>query len=181
MSYPSARRSSVVDDFVSGRYGGVKVPNPCHWLEDSATDESRSFIQEQNAQFQEYISDPTLASSRKLLESTLSMLHSLPTLLGAPQAAGNYCYYRVAGQGSMFPITYRAPKTTLIHGTQGTLDVLKQPKIFHDEAEDRGAVVSSGFSKGGNFGAYSSSITGSARCTIRVKALIQAASIRFLG
>jgi prolyl oligopeptidase len=177
MNYPIAPRSSVVDDFISSKHGPVKVPNPYNWLEDSTSPQTQAFVEAQNSQFQTFIQDPELETARHVLQKTLRNLHSLPSLASVPQSSGDYYYYRIAGQGAIFPITYRVKKCMLSEMQIGVsfadlvekFGLLELSEKFHDEAEDGGALVSSGFSKSGRYWAYSSSIKGSAWTNIRIK------------
>jgi prolyl oligopeptidase len=47
LSYPSTRRVSVTESFVSKSGGRVVVPDPYRWLEDSESDETRKWVQQQ--------------------------------------------------------------------------------------------------------------------------------------
>jgi prolyl oligopeptidase len=168
MTYPPALRSLATDDFISLKSSLVKVPNPYNWLEDFTSPQTQAFVEAQNTQFQSFIKDPDLETPQQVLQKTLLQLHSLPSLAGIPHSCGHYYYYRVAGRGAVFPVTYRVQKSRLtdIKDGQGLLQVSEK---FHDEVEDGGAVVSSGFSKSGKYWAYSSSIKGSAWVNIRIK------------
>jgi prolyl oligopeptidase len=177
MNYPITPRSSVADDFISSKHGPVKIPNPYNWLEDSTNPQSQAFVEAQNSQFQNFIQAPELETARHVLQKTLRDLHSLPSPASVPQSSGDYYYYRIAGQGAVFPITYRVKKCMLSEMQIGVsfvdlvekFGLLELSEKFHDEAEDGGALVSSGFSKSGSYWAYSSSIKGSAWTNIRVK------------
>jgi prolyl oligopeptidase len=107
-------------------------------------------------------------TSRQVLQKTLLQLHSLPSLAVLPQSCEEYYYSRVAGNGAVFPVTYRVknPKLANIKNEEGLLEVSEKS---HDEADDGGALVSSGFSRSGKYWAYSSSIKGSACVNIRIK------------
>jgi prolyl oligopeptidase len=168
MDYPEAPRSTVEDQFISLKSGPVKIPNPYNWLEDSASTQTQAFVEAQNTQFQSFIQDPELEFSRQVLQKTLRQLHGLPSLAGVPQSCGDYYYYHVAGQGAVFPVTYRVQKSKLANIKSGG-GLLELSEKFHDEAADGGALVSSGFSKSGKYWAYSSSIKGSAWVNIRIK------------
>lgn len=134
-------------------------------------------MEAQNSQFQTFIQDRELDTTRHILQKTLLELHSLPSLAGVPQSSGEYYYYRVAGQGAVFPVTYRVKKSILAEMKMGVrwlelvekFGLLELSEKFHDEAEDGGTLVSSGFSKSGKYWAYSSSIKGSAWTNIKVK------------
>jgi prolyl oligopeptidase len=169
MKYPAASRSSAVDTFISAEKGPVQIPNPYQLLEDSESPDSRSFIAAQNAQFQNFIEDPDLDESRRFLRDTIAELHGLPSLLGVPQDCGEYYYYRVAGHGSTFPATFRIPKATLPGEIKPGETAFHRSEEFHDETDDGGALISSGFGKDGKYWAYSSSIQGSAWRKIHIK------------
>jgi prolyl oligopeptidase len=168
MAYPPAPRSSVTDDFISLKSGLVKVPNPYNWLENSTSPQTKAFVEAQNTEFQSFIEDLDLETPRQVLQKTLLQLHNLPSLAGIPQSCGDYYYYRIAGQGAVFPVTCRVQKSRLTDIKDGKGLLLVSEK-FHDEAEDGGALVSSGFSKSGKYWAYSSSIKGAAWVNIRIK------------
>ncbi|KAE9364943.1 alpha/beta-hydrolase [Stipitochalara longipes BDJ] len=181
MEYPSAPRSLAIDDFVSLKSGAVQIPNPYNWLEDFTSTQSQAFVQAQNSQFRSFIQDPDLDLSQDVLQRSLLQLHNLPSLAGVPQPCGGYYYFRVAGQGAVFPVTYRVQKPLLANVADGT-GLLQLSEKFHDEAEDGGALVSSGFSKSGKYWAYSSSIRGSAWVNIRIKDTVtKQVSLEVLG
>src|SRR5262245_23178625 len=48
--YPDAKRGDVVDD-----YHGTKVPDPYRWLEDADSEETRAWIDAENAVTQKYL------------------------------------------------------------------------------------------------------------------------------
>jgi prolyl oligopeptidase len=168
MEYPSAPRSSATDDFMSVKSGPVKVPNPYNWLEDAASSQTQAFINSQNSQFESFIQDLDLDMPGQVIQKILLQLNTLPSLAGIPHCTGEHYYFRVAGQRTVFPVTYRVPKSrvTDIKNGHGLLEVSAE---FHNEANDGGALVSSGFSKSGKYWAYSSSIKGSAWVKIRIK------------
>jgi prolyl oligopeptidase PreP (S9A serine peptidase family) len=119
MGYPSAPRNSATDHFISLKSGLVKIPNPYKWLEDATSPYKKIFISSQNSQFDAFIQDPDLDIPRQALEQALLQPHSLPSLAGILQFSGNYHYYRVAGQGAFFPVTYRVRKTVATTSQMG--------------------------------------------------------------
>lgn len=173
MEYPAAPRGFSTDTFQSAQHGTVELPNPYAWLEDTGSPVYNEYVTAQNSHSESFIRDPSSAADLKSLESLLNKLHSLPSLASPPYLCGDHYYYRVAGQGQVFPIWYRVPKE-YVDGTGGreTVNLTKQRKLFHDEAIELGAIISSGFSTGEKYWAYSSSIHGSEWCRIHVRSIV---------
>lgn len=181
MAYPPADRLPTIDKFQSGQFGPVEIPNPYSWLEDLESTKSKDFISAQNVAFDSYIGTPELAEPKNHLMDTLRRMHGLAAMISAPIASGNYYYYRVAGRGTTFPVTFRsrkkdflatdsADKNPDINDINCSNDVaVPQPEVFHDEGADGAAVISSGFSADDKFWAYSTSLKGSEWSTIHVK------------
>src|SRR4029079_19667820 len=51
IQYPETKKDSVTDD-----YNGVKVADPYRWLEDDNSEQTKSWVQEQNKVTQDYLS-----------------------------------------------------------------------------------------------------------------------------
>ena len=168
MEYPATPRGPFADTFHSAEHGTVELLNPYAWLEDTSSLAYSEYIVAQNARSELFINDSSSVADFKSLESLLKKLHSLPSLASPFYLCGDYYYYRVAGQGKTFPIWYRV----LREHVDGDLNLVGKSEVFHDEASELGAVISSGFSAGEKYWAYSSSIQGSEWCRIHVRSTI---------
>ncbi|MFH1754223.1 MAG: hypothetical protein ABIA59_00840, partial [Candidatus Latescibacterota bacterium] len=69
MTYPSARKADVVED-----YHGTQVADPYRWLEDPESEETVSWVTAQNEAFSNYVDTP----ERKMLEERLTKLWNYP-------------------------------------------------------------------------------------------------------
>jgi hypothetical protein len=74
-----------------------------------------------NTQFHSYLQDPQLDTCLQVLQKTLLQLYSLPGLAGLPQSRGECYYYRVAGNGTVFPVTSRIRESKLTNIRDGRL------------------------------------------------------------
>jgi prolyl oligopeptidase len=84
ITYPQTRKSDVTDN-----YHGTTVADPYRWLEDDHSDETKAWVQEQNAVTQQYLAKiPFRDAIRKRLET----LWNFPKL-GAPVKRGDYYYF----------------------------------------------------------------------------------------
>ncbi len=81
---PQARISAVTDD-----YHGEKISDPYRWLEDAAAQETRQFVEEENAYTRSVLKDiPGRDGLRKRIESLLTIGR-----VGAPRTGGNRYFY----------------------------------------------------------------------------------------
>ena len=170
MEYPAAPRGSSTDTFQSAQHGTVELLNPYAWLEDTSSVHYSEFIAAQNARSESFINEPSSAPNLKSLETLLKKLHSLPSLASPFYSCGGHYYYRVAGQGKVFPIWYKIKKG-YVDGASGenVVELAGKSEVFHDELSEMSAVISSGFSSGGKYWAYSSSIHGSEWTKIHIR------------
>lgn len=178
MKYPAARRSSAVDVFHSAKNRAVQVPNPYDWLEDPSGQETQDFVAAQNVAFQEFLEDPALQGPRADLAGHLRAMHGVAAVTNVPYAVGEEYFFRVAGRGREFPVTYRARKgdfsglfprrlgTASNSGGDGPRELLE---VFHDDGMGGGVLISSGFSATGAYWAYNTSVNGSDWGVVRVK------------
>lgn len=123
------------------------------------------YVKVQNSRTEAYIHNPASASFLQSLSDLLTKLHMLPSLASPLYSCGDHYYYRVSGQGKLFPVWYRIAVEKLFSDDPTTAH-----EVFHDELTEKGAVVSSGFSLGGKYWAYSSSIQGSEWSPIHIRA-----------
>lgn len=84
MRYPEVRRDDAIDEFPLPDGSVARIAAPYRWLEDADSDETRAFIEAQNA-----FAEPILAAlpARKAFRERLSVLLSQPTR-GVPRQRG---------------------------------------------------------------------------------------------
>lgn len=158
------------DTFQSAQHGTIELLNPYAWLEDTSSVPYSEIIAAQNARSESFINEPSSASNLKCLETLLKKLHSLPSLASPFYSCGGHYYYRVAGEGKLFPIWYRIKKEHVDGASDGNaVDLAGKSEVFHDELGEMGVTISSGFSLGGKYWAYSLSIHGSERTKIHIR------------
>ena len=83
MSYPSARKSDVVDD-----YHGVPVPDPYRWLEDPDSPETVEWVEAENRLTQSLLQGP----ARDALVQKLTKLYDFPRT-SVPARRGPYYFF----------------------------------------------------------------------------------------
>ena len=171
MKYQTARRSSAADVFHSAKNGPVTVPNPYDWLEDLNSEETQDFVTAQNAAFQKFLTDPKLAKSKAHLSSQLRSMYGMTFMTNVPQAVGDDYFFRVAGRGRDFPVTYRCRREVFSALSNGKAPngVALEPEVFYDEETGGGVLISSGFSASGAYWAYNTSFKGSDWGVVRVR------------
>lgn len=90
ISYPEVRR----DETVSDDFHGIKVSNPYHWLEDPDSEETKKFVEGQNAITNDMLKD---CSALEKFKDRLTKLWDYPKY-GCPFKRGSrYFYYYNSG------------------------------------------------------------------------------------
>ena len=84
LKYPETKKADVVDD-----YFGTKVADPYRWLEDDNSEETASWVVEQNKVTDEYLSKIPF---REKLKDRFEKLYNFPKY-GAPFRAGDKYYF----------------------------------------------------------------------------------------
>lgn len=144
IKYPQTRKSDVTDD-----YHGTTIADPYRWLEDDHSEETKAWVQEENAVTQSYLAKIPF---RNAIKKRLETLWNYPKL-GAPFHKGDYYYFYKNDGLQNQSVLYR----------QKTLQ--SAPEVFIDpnKLSDNGtaALGSVAFSKDGKYVAYQVAKAGS--------------------
>ncbi len=142
-SYPPTRKSPVVDT-----YHGVTVADPFRWIEDASSDETRDWIDAQNALTRTFLD----GTRREGLVGRLTELYDYPRT-GVPTRGGGRYFY------SYNPGLLNQPLLYVQDGLDGTPRVLLDPNALSPdgtialtvaEADDSGTLVAYGLSWSGS-------------------------------
>ncbi|XP_064652696.1 prolyl endopeptidase-like [Lineus longissimus] len=152
-NYPEARR----DDSVSDDYKGKQVPDPYRWLEDPDADETKSFVDAQNAITVPFVSS---FSAKEKLKNRITEMWDYPKYSAPFKRGKRYFYHYNTGLQNQ-SVMY----------VQDSLS--SEPRVFLDpnELSDDGttALRSSAFSEDGNVFAYCLSEKGSDWVTVKFR------------
>ncbi|XP_052763088.1 prolyl endopeptidase-like [Mya arenaria] len=152
-SYPAAKR----DDTVVNEYGDQKIPDPYQWLEDPDSEETRAFVDAQNAVSRPYIE---ACPVRTKLQQRTTEMWDYPKY-GCPSKYGSSYYY-----------SYNTGlQNQSVHYVQDSLD--SEARVFLDpnKLSEDGTIAVTGraFSESGKYMAYGLSESGSDWNTIKFK------------
>lgn len=84
---------------------GVAVPDPYRWLENTRSEETRTWVEEQNAYAELIVGDPPV---RAWLESRMVELTDRDDV-GSPRRAGDFEYFTLRRKGEEVEAVYRRP------------------------------------------------------------------------
>ena len=145
LKYPATKKVDVVDGYA----GTFKVPDPYRWLEDDNSEETRSWVKEENKVTFDYLA--TLPDRLKI-NRRLKQLWNYPKYSSPSSKAGYYYFYKNNGLQNQ----------SVLYRQQG---LLGKPEIFLDpnslNKEGIASLGGSSFSKSGKYFAYTVSVSGS--------------------
>jgi len=144
LPYPASRRTDHVDD-----YHGTPVPDPYRWLEDPNSDETRAWVEAQNAVTFAYLEG---LPAREGLRERLTRLWDYPKAAAPWKRAGRYFQFRNAGLQNQ-DVLYTADRL------DGEWRVLLDPNTL--SADGTAALRALKVSPDGRFVAYAVSHGGS--------------------
>jgi len=85
MKYPTFKQGEDIEDF-----HGTKIPDPFRWLEKPDAEDTKNFVDQENALFEEYKNE---MPNRPELLAKLKEVYNYPKY-GCPKKHGDYYYYR---------------------------------------------------------------------------------------
>eukprot|EP00043_Microstomoeca_roanoka_P007851 m.75900 g.75900 ORF g.75900 m.75900 type:complete len:702 (-) comp14003_c1_seq1:49-2154(-) len=150
-TYPSARRTDVVEDF-----HGTQIADPYKWLEDPDSEETKQFVDAQNA-----ISGPFLETDFKQKFLTrLKDVFNFPKH-GCPFRRGKQYYYWYNTGLQNQSVLYQKD------GLDGEPRIFLDPNLLSEDGTT--AVTGAAFSEDAKYMAYKISKAGSDWCTIKIR------------
>ena len=142
--YPSTAKGAVKDT-----YFGTTIADPYRWLEDDNSEETKAWVNAQNAVTTTYLSTIPF---RDKVKQRLSVLWNYPKY-GSPRQEGEYYYFSKNDGLQNQSVLYRQK------GLQGTPSVFLDPNRF--SADGTVALAGLSFSKNARYVAYQISSSGS--------------------
>jgi prolyl oligopeptidase len=144
LPYPSTKKGSVQDT-----YFGTTIADPYRWLEDDNSEETKAWVNAQNAVTTTYLS---AIPFRDKVKQRLSVLWNYPKY-GSPRQEGEYFYFSKNDGLQNQSVLYRQ------RGLDGSPEVFLDPNRFSSD----GTVALAGlsFSKNARYVAYQISSSGS--------------------
>ena len=118
---PETRQEVVVDTL-----HGVEFPDPFRWLEDQQSQETRSWIERQNAYAEEIIGQSPL---RERVRQRLEELMDVDGF-SSPRKAGDFEYFTMRRKGQELPVLYR--RDAPAEGTRLRIDPAEEYEVVID-------------------------------------------------
>lgn len=143
INYPYTPKMSQTDD-----YHGIKIEDPYRWLENDTSEQTRSWVNEQNKLTEEYLSSIPF---RGKLKKRMIAFYNYPRF-STPYRVGSYYYFFKNDGLQNYPTFYRQ------NGLDGEPEVVVDPNGFSDSTIQLTDVV---VSKDGRYAAWGVSRGGS--------------------
>ncbi|WP_333862083.1 prolyl oligopeptidase family serine peptidase [Chitinophaga sp.] len=137
LKYPETKKVDTVDN-----YHGTQIADPYRWLEDDHADDTKAWVDAQNAVTQDYLSSIPF---RGQIKQRLEALWNYPRY-GAPFREGKYYYFYKNDGLQNQAVLYRQA------GLNGTPEVFIDPNKLSDKGT--AALGNLSFSKDGRYCAY---------------------------
>jgi prolyl oligopeptidase len=144
LNYPVTKKVEISDN-----YFGTTIADPYRWLEDDNSEETKNWVQQQNAVTGAYLSSIPF---RDKVKERLSVLWNYPKY-GAPRKEGDYFYFSKNDGLQNQSILYRQA------GLKAAAEVFLDPNQF--SADGTVALSGTAFSKNAKYLAYQISRSGS--------------------
>lgn len=144
LNYPVTKKVEISDN-----YFGTTIADPYRWLEDDNSEETKNWVQQQNAVTGDYLSSIPF---RDKVKERLSVLWNYPKY-GAPRKEGDYYYFSKNDGLQNQSILYRQA------GLKAAAEVFLDPNQF--SADGTVALSGTAFSKNAKYLAYQISRSGS--------------------